>query len=167
MVYRLPGCRLDARALAERLDDEPWADVALFLEEDAAVARRGGAELQFALDGEEWRLEGDASVLDPDRYPNGLERSWHALLAPTAGDVLVSATEGWELVDGGGKHHAGGGSHGSLVAGDSYVPLIAAGFDEPPFPPRPSITDIAPLVLGHFDVAVPGSMRRAREAARA
>jgi hypothetical protein len=167
MVYRLPGCRLDARALAERLDEEPWADVVLFLEEDAAVGRRDGAELHFALDGEEWRLEGDASVLDPDRYPNGLERAWHALLAPTAGDVLVSATEGWELVDGGGRHHAGGGSHGSLVAGDSYVPLIAGGFDEPPFPPGPSITDIAPLVLGHFDVAVPGSMRKAREAARA
>ena len=83
------------------------------------------------------------------------------------GDVLVSAAEGWELADGGGRHHAGGGSHGSLVAGDSYVPLIAAGFDEPPFPADPGITDLAPLVLTHFDVAVPESMRKAREAARA
>ena len=80
---------------------------------------------------------------------------------------LVSATEGWELADGGGRHHAGGGSHGSLVAGDSYVPLIAAGFDEPPFPPDPSITDLAPLALAHFGVPAPASMRRAREAARA
>ena len=86
---------------------------------------------------------------------------------PTAGDVLVSAAEGWELADGGGRHHAGGGSHGSLVAGDSYVPLIAAGFDEPPFPPDPSITDLAPLALAHFGVPAPESMRRAREAARA
>ena len=81
--------------------------------------------------------------------------------------MLVSATEGWEFADGGGRHHVGGGSHGSLVAGDSYVPLIAAGFGEPPFPPEPSITDLAPLALRHFDVRVPESMRKTREAARA
>jgi hypothetical protein len=166
MVYRLPGCREDARVLAERLDDEPAADVVLFLEEDAAVARHEGAELRFAPEEDEWRLEGDAAVLDPERYPNGFERSWRALAAPSAGDVLVSAAEGWELADGGGRHHLGGGSHGSLVAGDSYVPLLAAGLDVS-FPPEPSITDVAPLVLAHFGVAPPGSMRRAREAARA
>ena len=167
MVYRLPGCRVGARELAERLDGSPAADVVLFLEDGAAVARRDGSELRFALEGEDWRLEGDAGVLDPVLYPNGLERAWHAAVAPTAGDVLVSAAEGWELADGGGRHHAGGGSHGSLVAGDSYVPLIAAGFDEPPFPPDPSITDLAPLALAHFGVPAPESMRRAREAARA
>jgi Type I phosphodiesterase / nucleotide pyrophosphatase len=167
MVYRLPGCRVGVRQLAERLDDEPAADVVLFLEEGVAVARRDGAELRFAFEGEDWRLEGDATVLDPDRYPNGVERSWHALQAPTAGDVLVSATEGWELADGGGRHHLGGGSHGSLVAGDSLVPLIATGLDGPVFPPEPSITDLAPIVLEHFGVPPPASMRKAREAARA
>jgi hypothetical protein len=167
MVYRLSGCRPGARELAERLDDEPAADVVLFAEDGAAVARRDGRELRFALDGDEWRLDGDAAVLDPELYPNGLERAWHAVRAPTAGDVLVSAAEGWELADGGGRHHAGGGSHGSLVAGDSFVPLIAAGFDEPPFPPDPAITDLAPLALAHFGVPAPDSMRRAREAARA
>ena len=106
-------------------------------------------------------------MLDPGRYPNGLERAWHALAAPTAGDVLVSATEGWELADAGGRHHLGGGSHGSLVAGDSFVPLIAAGLDDSPFPPDPSITDIAPLALAHLGVPPPASMRKAREAARA
>lgn len=167
MVYRLPGARVDVRTLAERLDDEPAADVVLFREDGAAVARRDGAELRFAPEDRAWRLEGDTAVLDPERYPNGVERSWHALRAPTAGDVLVSATEGWELADGGGRHHLGGGSHGSLVAGDSLVPLLAAGFAEPPFPPDPSITDLAPLALEHFGVAPPASMRRAREAARA
>jgi len=167
MVYRLPGCRLEARAVAERLDSEPWADIVLFREDNAAVARRDGVELRFALDGDEWRLEGDVAVLDLERYPNGLERAWHAVLTPTAGDVLVSATEGWELADGGGRHHVGGGSHGSLIAGDSYVPLIAAGFDKFPFLPDPGITDLAPLVLSHFEVAVPDSMRKTREAARA
>ena len=42
--------------------------------------------------------------------------------APSAGDVLVSAAEGWELADAGGRHHLGGGSHGSLVAGDTLRP---------------------------------------------
>jgi hypothetical protein len=167
MVYRLPGSRVGVRMLAERLDDEPAADVVLFLEDGIAVARRDGAELRFALEGEEWRLEGDAAVLDPERYPNGVERSWHALHAPTAGEVLVSATEGWELADGGGRHHLGGGSHGSLVAGDSLVPLIATGLDGPVFPPDPSITDLAPIALEHFGVPPPASMRKAREAARA
>jgi Type I phosphodiesterase / nucleotide pyrophosphatase len=167
MVYRLPGCRVGVRQLAERLDDEPAADVVLFLEEGVAVARRDGAELRFAFEGDDWRLEGDAGVLDPERYPSGVERSWHALRAPTAGDVLVSATEGWELADGGGRHHLGGGSHGSLVAGDSLVPLIATGLDGPVFPPEPSITDLAPIVLEHFGVPPPASMRKAREAARA
>ena len=166
MVYRLPGCRLDARSLAERLDDAPAADVVLFREDGAAVARREGAELRFALEDGDWRLEGDHAVLDAGRYPNGLERAWHAVLAPTAGDVLVSAAEGWELVDGGGRHHAGGGSHGSLAAGDSYVPLIAVGLDVP-LPPDPRITDLAPVVLANLGVPAPASMRKTREAARA
>jgi Type I phosphodiesterase / nucleotide pyrophosphatase len=167
MVYRLPGCKVGVRSLAERLDDEPAADVALFLENGLAVARREGAELRFAPEGDEWRLEGDAAVLDPERYPHGVERAWHALQAPTAGDVLVSATEGWELADGGGRHHLGGGSHGSLVAGDSVVPVIATGFDGDALPPEPYITDLAPVVLEHFGVPPPASMRRAREAALA
>lgn len=167
MVYRLEGCRTDARTLAERLDDLPAADVALFKEGGAAVARRAGSELRFAPAGGEWRLEGDASVLPADRYPNGLERAWRALACPNAGEVLVSATEGWELADLGGRHHLGGGSHGSLCAGDSTVPLVAAGFEEPPFPADPGITDLAPLALAHFGLAAPASMRRPREAARA
>jgi hypothetical protein len=167
MVYRLPGCKAGVRPLAERLDDEPAADVVLFLEAGVAVARRDGAELRFALEGDEWRLEGDAAVLDPERYPNGVERAWHALHAPTAGDVLVSATEGWELADGGGRHHLGGGSHGSLVAGDSFVPVLATGLGGAVLPPDASITDLAPVVLEHFGVPPPASMRKAREAARA
>ena len=167
MVYRLEDCRLEARALAERLDDEPAADLVLFLEEGAAVARREGRELRLALEGEEWRLEGDAAVLDPDLYPDGVERAWRALHCPNAGDVLVSAAHGWEFADLGGRHHLGGGSHGSLLAGDSIVPLVAAGFDEPPFPSGARITDIAPLALAHFGLAAPATMRRPREAARA
>jgi hypothetical protein len=158
-LYRLEGCRLDARALAERLDGEPAADVVLFREGEEAVARREGAELRFARDDGGFRLAGDAALLDAERYPNGLERACRALACPNAGDVLVSAAEGWEFADLGGRHHLGGGSHGSLLAGDSTVPLLAAGFEEDPVPDRASITELAPLALEHFGVEVPGSMQ--------
>jgi predicted AlkP superfamily pyrophosphatase or phosphodiesterase len=167
MVYRLPHSRVEIRELAERLDDEPAADVVLFREGAEAVARRAGAEVHFAPENGAWRLEGDATVLDPERYPNALERAWRTLACPNAGEVLVSATEGWELADLGGRHHLGGGSHGSLTAGDSIVPLVAAGFEEAPFPPAPAVTDLAPLVLRHFGLEPPQSMDAARLLAHA
>src|SRR5581483_825760 len=46
-VYRLPGCPEDVRQLAERLDDEPAAEVVLFLEDGDGVARREREELRF------------------------------------------------------------------------------------------------------------------------
>lgn len=162
MVYRFPRCRLDVRDLAERLDDVAAADVVAFLEDGMAIVRREREELRFApgADGG-WRLSGDAAVLDEERYPNGLERVWRALANPNAGEVLVSAREGVELVDLGGRHHAGGGSHGSLGAGDSTVPVVAAGADAPALSGRPSLTDLAPLALAHLGVPPPASMSAA------
>ena len=148
MVYRLDGCREDARGLAERLDSEPAAEVVLFLEDGEAVARRAGEELRFAREGDGWRTMGDVSILD---YPDGLERAWAALHNPNAGEVLVSAAEGVEFADLGGGHHLGGGSHGSLVAGDSEVPMLVVGIDVEPR----SITDVAPAALAHLGVEPP------------
>ena len=45
MVYRLPGCRLDARALAERLDDEPGRRRRALPGGRRGGRRRDGAEL--------------------------------------------------------------------------------------------------------------------------
>jgi hypothetical protein len=104
-------------------------------------------------------VTGDAGILVGDEYPNAFERVWCALACPNAGEVIVSAAEGWEFEDLGGRHHAGGGSHGSLLAGDSTVPMLAAGFDEPPLPHDASVTDLAPLALAHFGVQPPPSMR--------
>jgi hypothetical protein len=163
MVYRLPGCRLDARALAERLDGRPGVDLVLFREDDGAVARRERAELRFLPSGGSWRLSGDEAVLDGDRYPDGLERAWCALACPNAGEVIVSAAAGWEFADLGGGHHAGGGSHGSLLAGDSIVPMLAAGLANE-LPDAPRTIDLAPLALAHFGVESPTSMRRPEEA---
>lgn len=158
MIYRLPGCELDARALAERLDPEPAVDVALFLEEGWAVARRDGEELRFAPAGDGFRLAGDPAVLDEARYPNGVERAWHGVAGARAGDVVVSAAEGWEFADIGGRHHRGGGSHGSLLAGDSLVPMIAHGLGDVAPPGEPGIADLASTVLAHFGVPQPRSM---------
>jgi predicted AlkP superfamily pyrophosphatase or phosphodiesterase len=162
MVYRLPRSPLDVRELAERLDDEPAADVVLFRDAGDAVARRNGEELRFGPEDGAWRVDGDAAVLPEAEYPDALERAWRALACPNAGDVLVSARAGLEFADLGGRGHAGGGSHGSLAAGDSVVPIVAAGFDEAPLRERPSITELAPALLEYLGIAPPAEMAAAR-----
>ena len=131
-VYLLPGAKVDAAELARRLDREPAVELTLRREGDHAVARRGGED--FPAD----ELE----------HPNAPERVRAALANPNAGELIVSAAEGWELADLGGRHHAGGGSHGSLVAGDSFVPVLTIGVDASPA----RITDVMPAVLDHFGV---------------
>jgi Type I phosphodiesterase / nucleotide pyrophosphatase len=158
MVYRMPDARVTTRELALQLDGEPAADVTFFLEGDEAVVRREGDELRFALGEGGMQTWGDTDLLDVSRYPDGLARAWHALRSTRAGDLIVSAAEGFEFVDLGGRHHRGGGSHGSLLAGDSFVPMIAAGFDDDPLPASPSIADLAPLALRHFGVEPPSTM---------
>jgi Type I phosphodiesterase / nucleotide pyrophosphatase len=158
MVYRRAGCSLDARGVAERLDGEAGVEITLFREDDAAVARRERQELRFRPDGDGWETSGDASLLD---HPNALERAWAALDNPNAGDVLVSAAEGYEFTDLGGGHHAGGGSHGSLSAGDSIVPMLTVGFEAE----LDSITQVAPVILARFGVEPPGYARLSRAVA--
>ena len=157
MVYALGG--QPPRELAERLDGVAAVDLALFLEDGQAVARKDGNEVRFAPDESGWAATGDAGILVADEYPNAFERVWCALACPNAGEVIVSAAEGWEFADLGGRHHSGGGSHGSLLAGDSTVPMLAAGFEGSPLPRDASVTDLAPLALAHFGVQPPPSMR--------
>ena len=117
-----------------------------------AVARREGEELRFSRDATGFTTSGDASILD---HPNALERAWAALSNPNAGELLVSAAPGWEFADLAGRHHAGGGSHGSLTAGDSEVPMLTVGVDVEPM----SITDVMPAALRHFGVPLPAYAR--------
>jgi len=146
-LYRTGPSAPTARALAERLDPEPSAEVVLFAEGEATVVRRGGAELRILDAGQV--LEGDVAILD---QPDAVARCVAALRCPNAGEVVVSAAAGWEFEDLGGRHHRGGGSHGSLDVGDSLVPLIAVGVDGA-LPS--SIVDVAPTVLAHFGVGAP------------
>ena len=99
-LYLQPGCRLDPRAVAARLDGVKAAEVSLFREGGEAVARRDGEELVFApTAGGLFALSGDASILD---HPDALPRTWSALANPNAGEILVSAAEGHEFADLGG-----------------------------------------------------------------
>jgi hypothetical protein len=124
----------DPRALAAAFDDEPSVDVAVFLEDGSLVARHRGEE--------------DLTLLD--RFPDGRGRAEAALRNPNAGEVIVAAAPGWEFADLAGRNHVGGGSHGSLAADDSEVPMLTIGFDEPPA----SITGLKSLFLRHFGLAV-------------
>jgi predicted AlkP superfamily pyrophosphatase or phosphodiesterase len=138
----------EPRTLAPRLDGNPAVDVVLWREGEEAVARRDGAELRFTPAG----ARGDASILD---HPEGLERAWAALANPNAGELIVSAAAGWEFADLAGRNHAGGGSHGSLLAGDSEVPMLTVGVEAMPG----SIVEVMPAVLEHFGVAPPAYAR--------
>jgi hypothetical protein len=151
-VYLLPEARVDAGTLARALDGDETVDVTFRREHDEAVARRAGEELRFKPGVEGWQTSGDTSLLDD---PDALWRVWSALANPNAGELLVSAALGWEFSDIGGRHHAGGGSHGSLVADDSIVPLLTIDVDAP----INRITDVMPAALQHFGVEPPAYVR--------
>jgi hypothetical protein len=144
MVYRLPGCRSSSAELAERLDGN--GHVVLFRENGTGVARRDGEELRFAPAPSGWDTSGAEDVLS---QPDAFQRAWAALGNPNAGDLVVSAAPGLEFADLGGRHHVGGGSHGSLEQGDSEVPMISVGIGAPPA----RIVDVTPRVLEYFGVS--------------
>jgi type I phosphodiesterase/nucleotide pyrophosphatase len=136
-----------------------------------AVVERGGHEFRFRpggqlLDvrGNGWGVSGEPEALEGDitrgrfeseEYPDALARLWSALTSPHAGDVLLSAADGYECVDWGGISHAGGGSHGSLGQGDSLGPVIFVGCgpESPCKRPQWALRDLAPVILEHFGIA--------------
>ena len=156
--------RLDGVDLVARLGSDSGV-------EQEAIVESGAGELRFrpgsqAIDrrGAGWDLEGDLDALAlehrdgrlvSDAYPDGVGRLWSALRAPNAGDLLVSLDEGYECVDWGGVSHAGGASHGALLAGDSLGPLVLCGFEAGIEDDRAqwALRDVAGLVLEHFGVA--------------
>jgi hypothetical protein len=141
MVYLLPPAQVEPRAIAERLGAEAALDVVIFREDEETLALREGAEMRVSPDDGGWHA-----------------RAWHALANPNAGDLVVSAAAGVEFTDLGGRHHVGGGSHGSLLDGDSLVPMLVIGDNAQP---PSSITGVAPLVLAHFGVEAPAYARAA------
>ncbi|HEV3376935.1 MAG TPA: alkaline phosphatase family protein, partial [Thermoleophilaceae bacterium] len=173
MVYALDESRREelVGAAVDTLAGVEGVDLTAWRVDGQAVVRSERGELRFAPGGSlrdrrgrTWGVEGPHEVLDLDTadglvtsatYPDALNRLWSALECPHAGDVLVSASPGLEFLDWGGADHVGGGSHGSLHADDSHGVLLVAGMD---LPEREewALTDVAPLVLRHFDVPLPG-----------
>jgi hypothetical protein len=160
-------CRLEAADGTPLRRSEPGMPPA---GDEWAVVERPGESLRFRpgedaadLRGGRWQLEGDPAVLEArveagklrsETYPDPLARVWSALTAPHSGDFIVSLELGFEAVDWGGDSHAGGGSHGSLHAGDSLGPLLFVGCGPESAAEREQWTlrDVAPAVLKHFGV---------------
>jgi hypothetical protein len=157
-------CRMETAGGAPLRRDEPGTPGS----DAVAVIECGDRRLSFGpgtgvadLRGGRWRVEGDLTVLEAtiehgrlrsEAYPDPLARVWSALAGPHAGDFVLSLAEGYEAVDWGGVSHAGGGSHGSLLAGDSLGPLLFVGCGPGDPDPRRQWTlrDVAPVVLEHF-----------------
>ena len=156
--------RLEGVDLLARLGSENGAEPEAIVETGAGEVRfRPGSQVVDRR-GAGWDLEGDLDalalehrdgLLTSDAYPDGVGRLWSALRAPNAGDLLVALDEGHECVDWGGVSHAGGASHGALLAGDSLGPLVLCGLESGNAGERPqwALRDVAGLVLEHFGVA--------------
>jgi Type I phosphodiesterase / nucleotide pyrophosphatase len=172
-VYVLPGEgeRADPADVGRRLGEIEGIDLVCRCEGDgAAVVERDGEQLRFRRGGQledlrglSWDVEGDPGVLaanldvgrfSSEEYPDPLARVHAAVTAPHAGDFVVSLAPGYEAVDWGGVSHAGGGSHGSLHAGDSLGPLLFVGCGprDPGEREQWALRDVAPVVLEHFGV---------------
>jgi hypothetical protein len=178
MVYALHPSERDAMrastvALAHSI---AGVDLLMWLERDAheqvreaVIASPERGELRFSPGGElsdergqGWSVDGElaaieARVLDgrllTPAYPDALARVWSALTCPTSGEVLLSASPGYEFVDWGRQAHVGGGSHGSLHASDSLGALILHGLQPPVEEPGLwAIRDVAALTREHFGV---------------
>ncbi len=159
-------CRLEGADGMPLRREEPGMPAA---GDEWAVVERAGEAVRFRPGGEvgdlrdgRWEVEGDtAAVLEAsvedgrlrsEAYPDPLARVWAALTAPHSGDFVVSLAEGFEAVDWGGVSHAGGGSHGSLLAGDSLGPLlfVGCGPESAAAKEQWTLRDVAPVVLEHF-----------------
>jgi hypothetical protein len=171
-VYLLPGEgeRAEAAAVCRQLGEIDGVDLVCWREGEAAVVERQGEQLRFRhgegvvdLRGGQWTTDGDLAVLEAvveegrirsDAYPDPLGRIFAAVSAPHAGDFVVSLAPGYEAVDWGGVCHAGGGSHGSLHAGDSLGPLLFVGCGPEVADEREqwALRDVAPAVLTHFGI---------------
>jgi hypothetical protein len=157
----LPRLTRELRAI-EGVDLVAWRDG------DEGVVIRAGRELRFAPGGDlvdergqRWSVDGDRAVLDLTEadgrlsvgdYPDALGRLWSALACRRAGDVLISATPGYEFVDWGGSHHLGGGSHGSLHRCDSHGVLLTHGVEGVDERSAWHLRDVTPMIASHFGI---------------
>lgn len=170
------------RWIAERACESPATDIAIFGDDGELIVvngsggelracrdrDRGTPTLRCALghdDSDRWIVSGDRELLDIrdddgvlvyGAYPDALQRIASAVGCVNTGDVLVSATPGYEFTDIGGSAHTGG-SHGSLHITDSTAPLISIGLDGASAEGMGTVrlADIVPLASVHLGVGAP------------
>lgn len=160
--------------MRRRLHEVQGVDLVIWRENGEACVAGSAGELRFAPGttcedgrGRGWDVDGDHATLDAaiegrrfasPTYPDALGRIWSALQSRSTGELLISASLGYEFVDWGGSHHSGGGSHGSLHRDDSIVPLVFVGCgpdlerDRDDGEREWKITDVAGVVREHFGV---------------
>ena len=144
MVYALPRLRGRAARAGGPARRRRACRVVLFLEGGEAVARREGEELRFAPAGGGWTTSGDEALAAD--YPDAYARGWAALTTRTPASCSSRQRRVSSSPTSAGRHHVGGGSHGSLSAGDSIVPCSRSGIDAE----IASIVDVAPAVARAF-----------------
>ncbi|HVL64954.1 MAG TPA: alkaline phosphatase family protein [Actinomycetota bacterium] len=148
------------------LRDHPGVDQVLWREDGyfCVTSRRGS--MRFRPDrgsrvrderGDGWAIDGDVAavsgviddgLLRTPEYPLALWRISSALELERCGDIVVTASLGWEFTDLAGADHRGGGDHGSLHVQDSIVPFLSTLAEAPA---RASTVDVAPHIVGHFE----------------
>ncbi len=167
LLYLSDGVRQErvAKSLVGRrgVDVAAWSEAgwAKVLSSEYGLRFRPGDGPRDSF-GRSWELEGDPGALDLDvsgadlgygDYPDALERLWGCLHTPRCGDVVLSATPGYTFGEVSGGYHKAS-DHGSLHAEDSNVFVLAGGFERGEPAPR-RITDVAPMLLGHFGAGRP------------
>ncbi|MGA7396135.1 MAG: alkaline phosphatase family protein [Solirubrobacterales bacterium] len=127
----------------------------------ASKPSRKTGELVTDRRGNRWLISGNTEALEASVeagkietpvFPDALGRLHSALHAPHAGDLLISATLGYECIDWGGTAHVGGGSHGSLRKEDSEGPLLFVNCGPESADEREqwALKDVVPVIRDHF-----------------
>jgi len=113
--------------------------------------------------GQTWTISGNIEALEASVekgrietpvFPDALGRLHSALHAPHAGDLMISATLGYECLDWGGTAHVGGGSHGSLRREDSEGPLLFVNCGPESADEREQwgLKDVVPVIRDFYEV---------------
>ena len=148
---------LERQALAEALAELPAVDQVFWREESWTCARQRDLTCSWRpgggfhdMRGREWQVTGDVRALGLElsagqllegAYPDPMHRVDDLLDAADAPDLVVTARPDYEFAP-----QSGRGSHGSLLAQDSLVPIIAAGFGLVPH--YPEARDVGLLAMG-------------------
>jgi hypothetical protein len=150
--------------------DSRNAQIAWKVSENRYCVLQGGTEKQLFFSrlgpyqdvyGQSWSWEGDLSVVDVyvsgdqkiefGKFPDAFTRLISALEVRHESRVVLSAASGYEYLALGAPIHPGGGSHGSLEAEDSTVPMIISEMSVRLEQAR--IIDLFPMILRHFGLS--------------